>query len=375
MKKHLKKIIIDIDARRTKAGFGGEEKPKTIFPTIIGRSKITDNMDIDEKVDVYIGNEAQTKKELLTITSPIKSRSEINWDDIEKILHHVFFNELKVDPEEYPVFLVENPLNPKMVREKNCEVMFESFRVPGYLSESRTVLSLFQSKKTTGIAVEIGELNCFFDSIYQGYSLPYSSLWFDFGGNHLSDYLLKMLKDQGYSFLSSDEKEISQDIKENLCYVAYDFDEEMEFSNQKTLSESNYELPDGKVIEIGNEKFRCAESLFKPSLIGREEIGIHEMINKVINRAFQEQRDDLFANIVVSGESSMFPGIGERIQKEISKLAPNKVINVIASPQRQYSGWLGGSILSTLPNSENSWILKDEYEENGPSFIHRKRIN
>jgi actin len=84
-------------------------------------------------------------------------------------------------------------------------------------------------------------------------------------------------------------------------------------------------------------------------------------------------RKDLYANIVLSGGTTMFPGIAERIEKEMIALAPPTMkIKVVAPEERKYAVWVGGSILASLSTFPQMVITKDEYSESGPSIVHRK---
>lgn len=369
-------VVVDNGSGMVKAGIAGEDAPSHVFPSIIGRPRHAGIMVGMEQKDCYVGDEAQSKRGILQLSYPIAHGIITSWDDMEKIWHHTFYNELRISPEEHPVLLTEAPLNPKSNRERMIDMMFQTFNCPATYVSIQAVLSLYSSGRTTGIVMDSGDGVSHTVPIYEGYALPHAVMRLDLAGRDLTEFMMKILHHRGHSFSTSAEKEIVRDIKEKLCYIAFDYDEECKKADESDEIDKTYELPDGNMIAVGKERFECPEGLFQPAFLGREAKGIHHTTFDSIMKCDVDIRRELYANVVLSGGTTMYEGIGERMTKELTELVPQTMqVKVIAPPERKFSVWIGGSILSSLSTFNTMWITREEFDESGPSIVHRKCIS
>ena len=365
-------VVIDNGTGMIKAGIAGNEAPNVYFPTVVGIPKFKQIEGGDEK-DFFIGQDAITKRGVLTLEYPLKNGIVTRWDYMEKIWKHCYFDELKTDPEKHPVLLTEAALNPKTNREKMIQIFFEEFKVPAFYVFTQAVLALYASGRTTGLVCDSGDGVTHIVVVYDGYSIKHAVKRLNFAGRDLTDYMQKYLAEDGYSFQSTAEKEIAKSIKEKLCYVALDFEEEMKAFAENPDKKKEHILPDGQKIMVGDVIIRTPECLFKPQMLGLDIPGIHQTIHESIQKSDVDLRRDLYQNITLSGGTTMYEFLQERLNKEITALVPEGVkVKIIAPVERKFSIWIGGSVLSTLATFQSSWITTEEFNETGPSIVHRK---
>eukprot|EP00927_Polykrikos_kofoidii_P077820 TRINITY_DN74727_c0_g1_i1.p1 TRINITY_DN74727_c0_g1~~TRINITY_DN74727_c0_g1_i1.p1 ORF type:complete len:463 (+),score=98.81 TRINITY_DN74727_c0_g1_i1:59-1447(+) len=276
-----------------------------------------------------------------------------NWEDMERIWHHAFYNVLRVDPEEHPVLLTEAPLTPKADREKTVQIMFETFNVPALFIAQQAALSMFACRRSSGVLVDVGAGSGRIVSVIEGYIMPHAIRRTEVAGQALSQYLARLFADSVCDV--SGGAETAQSVKEGSCYVAVDFDAEL-----------------AALPTTSSHRICCPEALFRPSFAGLEGQGLHVEVLESVMRCDFSCRDALLSGIVLAGGSTMFPGINVRLQNELASLTDNQGIRIHASPERRYLAWLGGSDAASLDNFAEMWTTKEEYDESGPSIVHRR---
>eukprot|EP00009_Paramoeba_aestuarina_P003746 CAMPEP_0201510954 /NCGR_PEP_ID=MMETSP0161_2-20130828/3459_1 /ASSEMBLY_ACC=CAM_ASM_000251 /TAXON_ID=180227 /ORGANISM="Neoparamoeba aestuarina, Strain SoJaBio B1-5/56/2" /LENGTH=365 /DNA_ID=CAMNT_0047906245 /DNA_START=117 /DNA_END=1211 /DNA_ORIENTATION=+ len=356
-------VVIDAGTRSIKAGKAGDDTPQIKFPSVLGKSP---KVGIATH-DPVLGWEAESKAGVLEISCPFEHGIVTDWDDFQRLLHSTYYEELRLDPAAHPLLISESPRNSKEDRQKLAEILFEDFNIPGLVVQNTSVLALYATGRTTGMMIDIGEGGADLVPIYEGFKINHLIQRTEVGGRVLTEYMKELMNKKGdYHFQHYSDNQLIREMKKKYCYVAYDFEQEEECFPQNDAGPKSYELPDGQVIDVLQERFRCAEALFNPENAGKSCLGIHTACENAIKKTDIEMRRYLYGNLVLSGGSSMFPGISDRFQKEIQRLAPSTTsCKVIAPPERYDSTWIGGSIYGSLSFFNENILTKEEYQERG----------
>ena len=374
-----KPIVIDNGSGVIKAGFSGDNAPSVKFPSIVGVPRTDKQMVGVESKSEYIGDEAQKMRGVLKLSYPIESGIVTSWDQMEKVWEYCFTNELRVDPSEHKVLLTEAPRNPKANREKMTQLMFETFQVQGLYVAIQAVLSLYSNGRTTGLVCDSGDGVTHTVPVYEGFSIPHAVKKNFIAGRAITDHLVNLLQADNISETGGKSawQQIVRGIKEECCFVSLNPEDDKKKAGESTEIQKNFELPDGQVVSVNTPRFMAPEALFDPGLIkeGDEALGMHQMCAESIKECDLDIRTELYGNLILSGGTTLYTGLPDRLEQEVDKLAPKGgMVKIIAGQDRYYSVWTGGSTLSSLSTFESQWITKEEYEENGAEIVHRKCV-
>jgi actin-related protein 2 len=299
---------------------------------------------------------------------------------------YTFKERLKIDPKEHKVLLTEPPLNPKDNQKKMLQAMLETYQFEAAKVSIQAMLVLYAQGLLTGVVVDSGDGVTHIVPVWEGICPPNLIKRLNVAGRHMTRYLIKLLQVRGYAFNRSADFETVRQIKEQFCYVGHDLEVESRLALETTVLMQSYTLPDGRVIKLGRERYEAAEVLFKPSLIDVEGDGMADMLFNMIQDADIDLRPAFYKHIVLSGGSTMYPGLPSRLEKEMKRLYLEKVLKndkkklskfklrIEDPPRRKHMVFLGGSVLADIMKDRPEfWISKKEWEEHGANIIAKKQ--
>lgn len=373
-------IVCDNGTGFVKCGYAGSNFPAAIFPSLVGRPILR----AEEKVgdveikDIMVGEEASQLRSMLQLSYPMDNGVVRNWEDMEHLWDHTFNEALKIDPKNCKIMLTEPPMNPKKNREMMVTKMFEKYQFDSVSVGIQAVLTLYAQGLLTGVVIDSGDGVTHIVPVYQGFALPHLVRRLDVAGRDVTRYLIKLLLLRGYAFNRTADFETVRQIKEKLCYMGYDLELETRLASETTVLVENYTLPDGRVIKVGSERFEAPEALFQPHLVDVEAVGMAEQLYNCVQAADMDVRADLYKHIVLSGGSTMYPGLPSRLEKEVKQLYLTRTLNNDTSrlekfkiriedpPRRKHMVFLGGAVLAEImKDKEDFWMTRKEYQEQG----------
>eukprot|EP00755_Sulcionema_specki_P003020 Sspe_Gene.119579::Locus_115871_Transcript_1_1_Confidence_1.000_Length_1165::g.119579::m.119579/K05692/ACTB_G1; actin beta/gamma 1 len=331
-------LVIDIGHFNVRAGFAGDDAPREVFPSVLGKG---------EKGAKVVGDEAMANRGKNSVARLLEKHQVPNWDNWEHAVHHIFYNVLRVAPEERVVLFSLSTLAEDALSERMAQVLFETFSVPAFYIADDLVLSMYASGRTSGVVLDMGHQASVCAVAYEGHTVR-STIKSTIGGMDVTRTLSILLRERGYGF-EQEHEEVIADIKEKLATVL------------ETSDEKNYELPDGQVITVGEERTRCTEELRN---------GVANAVAESIASAHSDLHKDSWANVILAGGCSLLDGIPDKMQLDVTRRCPPSLKpKVIAPPERKYTTWIGGSILASLSTFADIPMTNDVYDEEGPRAI------
>ncbi|KAF9982083.1 Arp2/3 complex subunit, actin nucleation center [Modicella reniformis] len=384
-----KAIVVDNGTGFVKVGYAGSNFPEYVFPSVVGRPILRAEESIGnvQVKDIMVGDEAAELRSILQMSYPMENGIVKNWTDMRHLWDYTFNEKLKIDPRDTKIMLTEPVMNPKANREKMVQTMLEEYGFQGVYVAIQAVLTLYAQGLTTGVVVDSGDGVTHIVPVVDGYSLPHITKRLDVAGRDVTQYLIKLLLHRGYAFNRTADFETVRQIKEKLCYTSYDVELDLRLAEETTVLVESYTLPDGRVIKVGSERFGAPECMFQPHLIDVEQPGIAELLFQTIQAAPVDTRSDLYKHIVLSGGSTMYPGLPSRLEKEVKQLYFTEVlkkdverfknfkIRIEDPPRRKHMVFLGGAVLANIMrDKEHFWVTKEEWDELGVRALDKLGI-
>jgi len=319
----------------------------------------------------------------LEITYPLSNGIIRSWEDMGYLWDYTW-ERLKIDPKDCQIMLTEAPMNPVKNRQQMVQTMFEKYGFQRLYVSIQAVLTLYAQGLLTGVVVDSGDGVTHVVPVYEGFSLPHLVKRLDLAGRDITNTLIKLMLLRGYAFNRTADFDTVRQIKEKFCYVGYDVQQERKLALETTVLVESYTLPDGREIKIGAERFEAPEALFNPALADKDGLGMADIVFDTIQGAAIDMRTEFYKHIVLSGGTTMYPGLPSRLEKEIKELYLQKVLRgdkarlkqfklkIEDPPRRKHMVFLGGAVLADImKDKEDFWIKKKEYDEIGVRVLDK----
>ncbi|CAH9070982.1 unnamed protein product [Cuscuta epithymum] len=362
----MEAVVVDAGSKLLKSGFAiPDQAPSMIIPTQMKRVP-----EDDSAADAAVEEAAEEEE-----VDPIVHGFVKDWDAMEDLLHHVLYTGLGWEIGNEGQILFTDPLcTPKAIREQLVQLMFETFNISGFYASEQAVLSLYAVGRISGCTVDIGHGKIDIAPVIEGAVQHLASRRLELGGADLTQLLADKLNISNpmVKLKMSDVEKIKEQYA--CCAeddIAYD-------KMQQSILEEEHILPDGQVIKVGKERYTVGEAFFQPSILGLGTHGIVEQLVHSISTVSSENHRQLLENTVLCGGTVSMTGFEDRFQREAnlcsSAISPSLVKPPEYMPENlnMYSAWVGGAILAKVVFPQNQHITKADYDESGPSIVHKK---
>lgn len=375
-------LIVDIGACSVRAGFAMREDP---FPEVFFPAACSIDTASMQLIDCGLNALMPQNRFGATIIYPRKPSVRMDKTDqfnlrlhsIRSIMYSIL-HALSVDPYDCQLIMTLPPTTTAQNRNELAELLLEGVGFSAIYFQEQALLALYSYNTTSGVVVNIGDQTEIVP-IVDGYKIEAGVTRIPFGGSSITEYLSKLITDKGIRYFSETESYINRFLKEQLCYVSKNFKEDSAKCEQSRASFTHavdvdrFQLPDHrKVIALDDALFKAPEGLFDPQRLGKDISGIHEMVWNGIQACPIDHRKELSKSIFLAGASTQFPHLKERLQKELSALAPLSCpVEVHANPLRQHAAFMGASVLAQLSSFRDLLVTREEWDALGVDALSK----
>jgi actin-related protein len=362
-------IVIDSGTRYLKVGLSGEDCPRAILANC--RSKDGREESKEEEHDQQAAARKSTSycdaalsQDPSTIVWPVERgvcEGKDNREVMEDIWGHALRSVLEIEQvEECTVLLADCPHNTMLNREWMAEVFFETFKVRALGIFNSAVLSLFSTGLTRGLVLESGEGLTRAVPVFEGYAINHAIFKMETAGQDITERVLELSRKHG---ICDPTIRTAQAMKEKVCSVALNYDEALATAETGDIENRSFELPDGTIVQVPKEVRMGAPEILFSGEADKTATSICKQAIETVDFDFQQ---DLVRALVVTGGTSMLPGLQQRVAHELSGVLNTDLarqLEVVADSQRKHATWIGGSMLASLSTFSQLAMTRQEFED------------
>lgn len=343
----------------------------------------------DQSAQLLFGEQALDNRKDVEIVHPMEAGVVQDWVAMKQLWEYAFYDRLALQKGSFgdeSILLTEAPMNPKRNRERMAEIMFEDFGFGRVHVAVQAVLTLYARGMQTGVVLDVGDGVAHVVPVYEGSILDHQVRRLDIAGRDVTHRLAELVSRRGFPLsMTSSNLECAREVKENACFVSVNPSIDRKLALETTALNKTIKLHDGRTLTTNTERFEAPEILFSPHLIGKESPGISRLLFDAIQAAPIDIRVDLYKHIVLSGGTTMFPGLPTRIERDLEafhasrpgsidsgKQSARVKVKIEDPPERRHIVFLGAAVLADLMKDNDAfWVQRAEWQEQGPAVLRR----